>query len=60
VRRGLEGISDEDWKFIYSAVEAGWTSPRIADDCPDLGFAQVVRATRVAREDLRIDGRHRA
>lgn len=53
----LSEISDEDWLFIYSAVEAGWKSPQIAAECPKLTFWQVARAARFAREELSIDGR---
>lgn len=56
----LAEISDDDWQFIWSAVEAGWTSPRIHRDCPALSFWQVMRAVRYVRDELGIDGRRRA
>jgi hypothetical protein len=52
-------IPDDDWDFIIAAVEAGWKSPRIWRDCPGLTWLQVVKAARMCREELGIDGRRK-
>lgn len=46
-------LSQDDWEFIFTAVEAGWTTPRIAKEV-DAPFMAVLYATRLAREEMRI------
>lgn len=59
LRQLLDALTDEQWRFIFAAVEAGWTTPRISADMPEVAFRTVLHAVRMVRDDLRLDGRRR-
>lgn len=52
-RRLLE-LSIDDWEFIYTAVEAGWTTPMIVREV-DADWAAVFIVAREARRELGIE-----
>lgn len=52
VERRLNAVSQADWEFIWSAVEAGWTTPRIMREL-DMFPADVFALTRAARAEQR-------
>lgn len=48
----IREISQDDMEFIYSAVEAGWTTPRISREMPYLLCAAVYMVSRSARQEM--------
>lgn len=48
----LSQLSFDDVDFIYSAVEAGWTTPKIAREV-DAPWLAVYRVSREARAEIR-------
>ncbi len=51
-RRAFWNAPDSEIEFIYTAIEAGWTTPEIAKEV-SISFADTMLITRVAREEQR-------
>jgi hypothetical protein len=51
--RMTQAVTQEQSEFIWAAVEAGWTTPRIAAELPELRFAAVMLLARQARIEKR-------
>jgi hypothetical protein len=51
--RRIAAVTQDQAEFIWNAVEAKWTTPKIAAEMPDLTFAAVFLLAREARRELR-------
>jgi hypothetical protein len=49
--RRLLALSQDDWQFVWTAVEAGWSTPRIMQEV-DAPPAVVFIAARAARAEM--------
>lgn len=49
----LLDLSIDDWEFIHSAVEAGWTTPRIMRELDNILPGIVFVIARHIRQDMR-------
>jgi hypothetical protein len=51
-RRAFWNVPDSEIEFIYTAVDAGWTTPKIAKEV-SISWADTFLIARVAREEYR-------
>lgn len=49
----IVALSQDDWEFVYSAIEAGWTTPQIMRDMPHATPSAVFTVTRAVRQEMR-------